>query len=168
MSGLSIHLVRSASEVTDGVEGMASSCEAPFYYRKKFLEAYQRHPVQPVHDSFFLEVTDGSGELVAFAPCYLQGDTLGALGPATDEPSLLSHCWHCYDTRLLAARPTGHLVRLADGGHAGGGDGGTGCGATDSSTWRAVRPRPPPCEDAGLTPVALDTRYVLDLSGIHR
>jgi len=161
---LSVRLIRSAVEADAAVEGMAGLSKAPFYYRKKFLEAYQRHPVQSVVDSFYLEVLDKDGRLVAFSPCYLQGDPLGAFGPATDEISLLSHCWHCYDTRLLAADPTPDLVRLLmdtmgeQAGHYGVRRYGfinVESGSADADAMEA----------AGLTPAALDTRYVLDLSG---
>jgi predicted N-acyltransferase len=89
----------------------------PVFYSHSFLSAYERHPLTEVDGVAYLTVWRRGvpGPPVAVVPAYFQRrpDPLGHLASAYPEaagqPTLLSHCWHCYD---------GHLGGL-DGGTAG-------------------------------------------------
>src|SRR5437868_4799480 len=102
-SGLSTRVVRSVDDLHPGTAELVRGCGAPFYYGAEFLRAYERHAVQPVHDVFYVEVLDRDETLVGFTPCYVQGDPLGALGLAQGELAVLTHTWHCPDTRLVCS-----------------------------------------------------------------
>lgn len=164
MSRLSIRVVHSAADLAVEIDSIANLSKVPFFYRRAFLEAYQDNPIQPVGKCFYLEVLDESGRLVAFAPCYLQGDILGAFGPPTMELSLLSHCWHCYDTRLPTDQLTPDLVRLlletmreeAER---------YGVSRYGFINVERASAEAEAMKCAGLPAAPLDTRYVLDLSG---
>jgi predicted N-acyltransferase len=152
------------------VDELPPECEAiareqglsTFYYGFEFLRAYEREPIQKVHDTRYLVVRDAEN-VVAFVPCYLQGDPLRALDLAEGEVVLLSHMWHCSDTRLATRR---HDPRVA---------------ATVVSTMEAlarelgasrygfinVSTEGPTAEllrAVGLKPQHVDTRYVIDLA----
>jgi CelD/BcsL family acetyltransferase involved in cellulose biosynthesis len=133
-------------------------------YSLEFMRAYERYPIQPVHGCHYIELLDEADTVVAFVPCFVQGDPLGAIGLAPGDHALLSQVWHCSDTRLVAADPTPEIagqvlaamrdvarsLRLRR------------CGfinvAVDSPSAAAL-------EDAGVSGVHLDTRYWLDLAG---
>lgn len=94
-------VVATVDEASPERGALIAAAGANFNYGDEFLRAYERYPIQRVHDVAYLEAYDGD-RLVAFVPCYVQGDPLGALGLAEGELALLSHVWHCSDTRLVA------------------------------------------------------------------
>lgn len=155
-------LVRTVDDVSPEVAALVAASGANFNYGPEFLRAYERYPIQRVHDVVYLEVVDGQDRLVGFVPCYVQGDPLGALGLAEGELALLSHVWHCSDTRLVG-EPTVELARHVLGSMR---DLAAAAGlpkfgfinvATGSPTARLL-------EEAGLAGSYVDTRYWLDLA----
>jgi predicted N-acyltransferase len=158
-------------EIRHRVDDLPPECESiareqglsTFYYGFEFLRAYEREPIQKVHDTRYLVVRDAENAVVAFVPCYLQGDPLRALDLAEGEVVLLSHMWHCSDTRLatrrqdpqVAAAVVGTMESLARE------LGATSYGfinvSTDGPTAELLR-------GVGLQPRHIDTRYVIDLA----
>ncbi|MEV7520885.1 aminotransferase class V-fold PLP-dependent enzyme [Streptomyces sp. NPDC091371] len=94
--------VGSADELGPEWDGLVAELDAPVFNTRAFLRAYEHHPVQRITDPQYLEIRRDTGELVAVAPTYRQGDPLGLLGLAEGEQALLSPMWHSPDTRLLA------------------------------------------------------------------
>jgi hypothetical protein len=80
---------------------------APAFYTSTYLQAYQQEPIAPLEAIRYL-VARVDGRPVMLAPLYLyrQADPLGRLSRVypigQDEPALLSHVWHCYDSRVVA------------------------------------------------------------------
>lgn len=81
---------------------------APVFYTYDFLRAYETAPLQGGLVCLYLLVRDATGQVCAALPVYVQEsmDLLGVLAravPALGEGSqrgLLTHFWHCYDTRI--------------------------------------------------------------------
>jgi CelD/BcsL family acetyltransferase involved in cellulose biosynthesis len=142
---------------------MVAATGANVYYGTEFMRAYERYPIQPVHDFYYVELLDGDAAVVAFAPCYVQGDPLGALGLRPGEHALLSHVWHCSDTRLVAAQttPTIGLEMLAAMREVARS---AGLPRTGFINVAAGSPSATALEAAGLDGIHLDTRYWLDLA----
>jgi CelD/BcsL family acetyltransferase involved in cellulose biosynthesis len=142
---------------------VVAAAGANMNYSTEFMRAYERHPVQPVYGCYYVELLDEGGAVVAFAPCFVQGDPLGALGLGPAEHALLSHVWHCSDTRLVAAEATPEIAQeLLDAMRE---------VARSASLPRtgfinvaAGSPSAAALEAAGLTGIHLDTRYWLDLA----
>jgi CelD/BcsL family acetyltransferase involved in cellulose biosynthesis len=142
---------------------VVAAAGANMNYSTEFMRAYERHPVQPVYGCYYVELLDEGGTVVAFAPCFVQGDPLGALGLGPAEHALLSHVWHCSDTRLVAAEATPEIAQeLLDAMRE---------VARSASLPRtgfinvaAGSPSAAALEAAGLTGIHLDTRYWLDLA----
>jgi predicted N-acyltransferase len=93
---------------------LLAESNAPVFYRPEFLAAYRSYPLRPVHDSRHLLLTDTQGKALAALPVYLVDfvdpfRTMTAsetLGPGSAPACMvISHMWHCYDGRLLTARP---------------------------------------------------------------
>lgn len=102
IKGYRTRVLRSVEDLDPATAGIASRCGASeFYYGYEFLRAYEREPIQPVHQVYYIETYDESGALVALTPCYVQGDPLRALGLGEGELALLSHVWHCSDTQVV-------------------------------------------------------------------
>ncbi|MEN3356736.1 MAG: hypothetical protein V7637_718 [Mycobacteriales bacterium] len=105
--GVSIALVESFAEI-DPVEwdDLVEAAGAPVFYRSTYLRAYEQEPMAPVEAVRYL-VVRSEQRPVLLAPLYLYRhlDPLGRLRlvyPCDgDEPGLLSHVWHCYDSRLV-------------------------------------------------------------------
>jgi predicted N-acyltransferase len=162
-TGLSTRVVRTVDELVPASQRLTEATGAPFFYGREFLTAYEHHPVQRVHDVFYVEVTAPDGELVAFVPCYVQGDPLGALGLVDGEVALLTHTWHCFDTRLVATDRSPAVVdgildvlrreaRRA------------GIARFGFINAEAGTPTAAALETAGLPGTHLDVRYCLDLT----
>jgi hypothetical protein len=91
-----------------GWDGLVQAHQAPVFYRCEYLTAYYDSPLGFI-DKFAYIVLHGSGggQPVAVLPValYTRPDPIGGLRllhPGIErEPALLSHVWHCYDTRLV-------------------------------------------------------------------
>lgn len=158
-------------EIFHRVDDVPADCEAiareqglsTFYYGFEFLRAYEREPIQKVHDTRYLVVRDADGAIVAFVPCYVQGDPLRALDLAEGETMLLSHMWHCSDTRLATRRHDQQVaaivVRTMESlaRELGASRYGFINVSTEGPTAELLR-------GVGLKPQHVDTRYVIDLA----
>jgi hypothetical protein len=157
-------------EVLRNVDDLPPECEliareqglSTFYYGFEFLRAYEREPIQKVHHTRYLVVRDAD-TVVAFVPCYVQGDPLRALHLADGDVVLLSHMWHCSDTAIatrrddpqLAAAVVDTMALLAN--------------ELDARRYGFINvptgsPTATLLRSVGLTPQHLDTRYVIDLA----
>jgi hypothetical protein len=159
-------VVRSVEELSPHVADLALTAGvSEFYYGPEFLRAYEREPIQPVHAVYYVETYDADDRLVALTPCYVQGDPLRALGLADGELALLSHVWHCSDTQLAGIGQTPALATvIVDAlrditGAAGLRRFGFINVPTGSAAAQALA-------GAGLTGIALDTRYWMDLAAM--
>ncbi|MDX6683870.1 MAG: hypothetical protein QOG94_3909 [Solirubrobacteraceae bacterium] len=103
-------VVASVDELSAGTPALVAAAGANVNYGIEFMRAYERHPIQPVHGCHYVELLDDDGMVAAFAPCFVQGDPLGALGLGAGEHALLSQVWHCSDTRLVAAEATARIA----------------------------------------------------------
>jgi CelD/BcsL family acetyltransferase involved in cellulose biosynthesis len=133
-------------------------------YSLEFMRAYERYPIQRVDGCHYIELVDGDGAVVAFAPSFVQGDPLGALGLPDGQKALLSQVWHCSDTRLVAAEATREiatelLTAMREVARS------LGLARTGFINVAAGSPSALALEAAGVQPVHLDTRYWLDLAG---
>lgn len=89
---------------------------APVFYGYDFLRAYERSPLSDTRGTLYVLVRHGRAPRAAI-PAYLLDDwdplgVLSGLVPA-DEPArrmLVSHMWHCYDSRLPVADSDDRLV----------------------------------------------------------
>ncbi|WP_447006269.1 GNAT family N-acetyltransferase [Saccharothrix isguenensis] len=103
-------MVRSVDDLSAGTPGVVAAAGANTNYSSEFMRAYERFPIQPVHGCYYVELLDEDDDVVAFAPCFVQGDPLGALGLKEGERALLSNVWHCSDTRVVAADVTPEIA----------------------------------------------------------
>jgi CelD/BcsL family acetyltransferase involved in cellulose biosynthesis len=156
-------VVRTVDDLSPGTDALVAASGANFNYGREFLRAYELYPIQPVQDRYYIELLGPDGDTVAYAPCFVQGDPLGAFGMAKGEYALLSSVWHCSDTRLVAIDPTPTVAaEMLDAmrdvaARAGLRRAGFINVAVGSPTAQAL-------EGAGLTGIHLDTRYWLDLA----
>jgi CelD/BcsL family acetyltransferase involved in cellulose biosynthesis len=142
---------------------VVAAAGANMNYSTEFMRAYERHPVQPVYGCHYVELLDDDGTVVAFAPCFVQGDPLGALGLGPGEHALLSHVWHCSDTRLVAAEATPEIAgELLDAMRQVARS--AGLPRTGFINVAAGSPSAAALEATGLVGIHLDTRYWLDLA----
>ena len=162
---LSTRVVRTVDDLHPAITDVVTANGANFNYGLEFLRAYERYPIQRVHAVYYVEIHGDHGAPVAFAPCYVQGDPLGALGLRDGELALLSHVWHCSDSRLVTAEETTpQLARRMV--------------AAMAEVARSARlrrfgfinvevgsPTALALEAIGLTGSLVDTRYWLDLAG---
>lgn len=158
-------------EVLDSVEDLPPECAhmaaelglSTFYYGTEFLRAYEREPIQQVHHTRYLLVRDTAGRVVAFVPCYVQGDPLRALDLAEGEVVLLSHVWHCSDSRLASrSEDPGVAVAVERAMRALARE--LGAGRYGFINVAGQGPTGPMLRAAGFTPRHIDTRYVIDLA----
>lgn len=150
-------------ELSPGTPALVAASGANVNYSVEFMRAYERWPVQPVHGNYYVELLDDDGAVVAFAPCSVQGDPLGALGLAEGEYTLLGQVWHCSDARIVAAEPTPAMAgALLDAMREVAGE--LGLSRTGFVNVAAGSPSAAAFEAAGLTGIHLDTRYWLDLA----
>ncbi|MGW8377979.1 GNAT family N-acetyltransferase [Streptomyces sp. ODS28] len=90
---------------------LARAGRVPLFHHPRYLDAYAAAPLHPIARAHYLLARDGGGDAVAALPLFLQYDMdpLGVLVhqlPSGSAPvGLLSHVWHCYDTRVPAAAP---------------------------------------------------------------
>ncbi len=156
-------IVRTVDELSPDTQALVTAAGGNFNYSREFLRAYERYPIQPIHGRYYIELLDHAGRVVAYAPCFVQGDPLGAFGMAAGEYALLSSVWHCSDARLIAVDPTPALAaEMLDAMRAVAREAGLPrVGfinvAVDSPTAQAL-------EGAGVKGIHLDTRYWLDLA----
>jgi CelD/BcsL family acetyltransferase involved in cellulose biosynthesis len=156
--------VRRVDDLGAGTPGVVAAAGANVNYSVEFMRAYERHPIQPVHGCYYVELVDEAGAVRAFAPCFVQGDPLGALGMQPGEHALLSQVWHCSDTRLVAADATPEIAielldAMRDVARA------AGLAKTGFINVAAGSPSAEALEAAGVSGTHLDTRYWLDLAG---
>lgn len=90
---------------------------APVFYRSAYLAAYHDEPLADVTRFGYLLARDRDGAPVGALPVglYRDPDPLGQLAvawPAVRGTALLSHVWHCYDTRIVGARRPGVVAAL--------------------------------------------------------
>jgi hypothetical protein len=162
-NGYRRRVVGTVDELSAGVPALVAAAGANVNYSLEFMRAYERYPIQPVHGSHYVELSDDTGGLVAFAPCFVQGDPLAALGLDPGEHALLSHVWHCSDTRLVAAETTPQIaadvlavmVEVA---------GSLGLRRTGFINVADGSPTAVALQGAGVPRIHLDTRYWLDLA----
>jgi hypothetical protein len=93
-------------------DGVVRATKAPIFYRASYLAAGERAPLSAAEEFVYVVARDDDGVPVAVCPATLQypGDPLGVLTAhfpeiGAQDRLLLSHVWHCYDTRLPAQRP---------------------------------------------------------------
>lgn len=158
-------------EVLGSVDSLPPECGtiakeqglSTFYYGFEFLRAYEREPIQRVHHTRYIVVREACGHVVAFVPCYVQGDPLRALDLADGEVVLLSHVWHCSDTRMATRREDPEIARMIAETmrslslQLGAGRYGFINVSTQGPTGHMLRA-------AGFTPKHIDTRYIIDLA----
>lgn len=89
---------------------LMTAAQAPVFYRRPFLRAFEHHPLHPVLRTAYILVRDGDGVLQSAQPAFLQRDVDPMQVIHTHYPqalrhtALLTHVWHCYDT-VLPVRP---------------------------------------------------------------
>ena len=159
-------VVRTVDDLHPGTPAVVAAAGANANYGVEFMRAYERHPIQPVHGSYYIELLDAAGQAAAFAPCHVQGDPLRALGLGPGEHALLSHVWHCSDGRVVApeatpAIATELLAAMRDVARS------AGLTRTGFINVAAGSPSAVALAAAGVPGVHLDTRYWLDLAA-HR
>ncbi|WNV88068.1 GNAT family N-acetyltransferase [Umezawaea sp. Da 62-37] len=156
-------MVRSVDDLSPGTAAVVKAAGANMNYGTEFMRAYERYPIQAVHGNYYVELLDDADEVVAFAPCFVQGDPLGALGLGPGEHALLSQVWHCSDTRLVAAEATPEIAtELLDAMREVAAS--LGLARTGFINVADGSPSAHALESAGLKGVHLDTRYWLDLA----
>ena len=152
--------------VPAGWDELIDAAGAPVFYRAAVLGAYQRQPLQPTLDVSYLSL-EGRHGMEAVLPAYL----VPARDPfAVDRAEgrgrmVISHFWHCYDTRMpaTAARPElftplwTELGRLAADWEA------ESYGLLNVATGGPLAAL---LESTGLTPRARGPRYRLTVEGI--
>lgn len=159
-----LRVVRSVDDLSPGTPGLVAAAGANVNYSVEFMRAYERYPIQPVHGFYYLELLDRAGDVLAFAPCFVQGDPLGALGLPAGERALLSQVWHCSDTRLVAAEPSPELAtELLEAMREVAGS--VGLPRTGFINVADGSPSAAALQGAGVEGIHLDTRYWLDLAG---
>ncbi|MET9478861.1 GNAT family N-acetyltransferase [Streptomyces sp. NPDC006638] len=116
-----LHVHTAIDDIDARWDELMTAADAPVFFRRPFLRAFEKHPLHPVLRTAYLLVTDRSGRPYAALPAYLQQDVdpmrvIADHHPrAVGRPVLLSHVWHCYDT-VLPVRPGprgGAAARLA-------------------------------------------------------
>jgi predicted N-acyltransferase len=105
-----VHVHTTIDDVDERWEEVMTAADAPVFFRRPFLRAFEKHPLHEVLRAAYLLVLDGSGRPQAALPAYLQRDVDPMRVIADHHPGavgrtvLLSHVWHCYDT-VLPVRP---------------------------------------------------------------
>ena len=94
---------------------LMTAARAPVFYRRPFLRAFEHYPLHPVLRTAYILVRDGTGEVQAAMPAFLQRDIdpmqviHNHYPQALPHTSLLTHVWHCYDT-VLPVRPGSEAI----------------------------------------------------------
>jgi predicted N-acyltransferase len=103
--GLRVTVHRSAAELSEEWGRLASSLDAPIFHTTAFLRACERHPIQEVSESRFIEVRDEQEKLIGAVPAYLQADPFSPAQAERSGRALLSTIRQSSDTRVLALGP---------------------------------------------------------------
>lgn len=168
-------------EVQEQIEDIATkewnavveSANAPIFYKHEILKAYEHAPLQPINRFFYLVARDrDSHQACAVLPAYLVewSDPLGVLSGVLPHEGaqrlLLTHVWHCYDSRLPATTLTQEIVavihsRLSEVAYQAGAEW-FGFVNVDTSTGLL-----PLLAEKGLLMAQIETRYRLDLTPFH-
>jgi predicted N-acyltransferase len=155
-----------------GWESVVREAGCPVFYSTPFLTCMARAPLLPADSASLLLLRDKT-ELLGGVPAFRQSaiDPIKHLAKLywvfTDLPSsagLLSHCWHCYDTRIVvrpsAAHAAGRLVEAITSLARNHGFPYSGLvNVSDGATLKAM-------EAAGATPRYMVDRYVMDIAGV--
>jgi GNAT acetyltransferase-like protein len=162
-TGYRRRVVHSVDDLSVGTPALVAAAGANVNYSTEFMRAYERYPIQPVHGCHYIELLDGSGAVAAFAPCFVQGDPLGAIGLRPGEHALLSQVWHCSDTVIAAAGQTPAMAAaVLDAMREVAAS--LGLRRTGFINVAAGSPTAAALEGAGVPGIHLDTRYWLDLA----
>jgi CelD/BcsL family acetyltransferase involved in cellulose biosynthesis len=93
-----------------GWDDVVDQAGAPIFYRSRYLAAYHEYPLADLDRLAYLVVrASAGGSPLAVVPVALHTspDPLGRLRPIhpgiETGRALLSHVWHCYDTRIVGA-----------------------------------------------------------------
>jgi hypothetical protein len=99
--------------VPAGWDQVVQAAAGPVFYRAALLTAYHRQPLQPTLAARYLTV-DSPHRTEAVLPAYLvpARDPFAADRAELPGTMVVSHFWHCYDTRLPAAPLTADLLAL--------------------------------------------------------
>jgi Acetyltransferase (GNAT) domain len=99
--------------VPPGWDELVEAAGAPVFYRAALLAAYQRRPLQPTLAVRYLTV-DGPQGTDAVLPAYLVPARDPFAADRAERPGrmVISHFWHCYDTRLPSAAVTAQVLPL--------------------------------------------------------
>jgi hypothetical protein len=97
--------------VPAGWDDTVEAAGGPVFYRAALLAAYHRQPLQPTQAANYLTV-DGPQGTEAVLPAYLvpARDPFAADRAELPGTMVISHFWHCYDTRLPAVPLTADLL----------------------------------------------------------
>jgi predicted N-acyltransferase len=122
---IEVRVFDSIASVSDSAYNkLISRTNAPVFYSRTFLQAYEQFPLQPTSAIYYLEVRDRSrGELLALVPAYLQeiDDPVGDISALVTRPAggsglmLLSHAVHCYDSNFPAVELTPQIISCVTG-----------------------------------------------------
>ncbi|MFY1636205.1 GNAT family N-acetyltransferase [Solwaraspora sp. WMMB335] len=99
-----------------GWDEVAGDGDTPIFYQDGYLSAYHDAPLAPLEQLGYLVAREPAGRPLAVLPVALHrfADPIGGLRrlhPGIErDPALLSHVWHCYDTRLLGAAGRADVV----------------------------------------------------------
>jgi predicted N-acyltransferase len=107
-----VSLGRRLDELTEASwRRFTEASRAPVFYSWDFLRSIEALPLTAGSEPYYLWTEDENGELTAATVVYGQTavNPFGAPGSAP-EPMLVGHLWHCYDSRLLSARPLDRTV----------------------------------------------------------
>jgi hypothetical protein len=112
-------------DAIDQVAGWDNTIRAagcPVFYTTQFLRSVATTPLLESQSASLLVLDDAVG--FAGVPVFQQNrvDVIRLLLPLRDKfpdlaerSGLLSHCWHCYDSRIVSARGEDRLHRLVEG-----------------------------------------------------
>ncbi|MFI0479699.1 GNAT family N-acetyltransferase [Actinomadura sp. 9N215] len=101
-----VEIAEHIAEVGEVWDTVVHDTDAPLFYYRRFLEAFEQNPLHPLQRVAYLTVRAPSGNAVAVLPAYLQRGTDPMRVLAThfphslDQPVLLSHIWHSYESTL--------------------------------------------------------------------
>lgn len=94
------------AEIGEAWDTVVHDTDAPLFYYRQFLEAFELNPLHPLQRAAYLAVRAPGGKVAAVLPVYLQHGTDPMRVLAThfpdqlDQPVLLSHVWHSYESTL--------------------------------------------------------------------
>ncbi|WP_031465036.1 GNAT family N-acetyltransferase [Sciscionella sediminilitoris] len=101
-----VQIAEHIAEVDHEWDVVVRDTDAPVFYYRQFLEAFEKHPIHPLERAAYLTVRAPNGTAVAVLPAYLQCGTDPMRVLAThfpeelNRPALLSHIWHSYESTL--------------------------------------------------------------------